>query len=131
MRWTLVAAASLAACSSGPGAGSGACTEIGCQDQLTATIHDANGGLPAGMHVVEVTADGTTTSCSFTIPTTAIIDCPTGLRVQVMQKQDCVSMGSGYYKTVTCTPIAGKFDEMVFVTGKPVTVAIKQTVDGV
>ena len=58
------------------------------------------------------------------------INCPAGLRVQVTQKQSCVTSGSGQYQTVTCTPIPGKLDEVVVVPGKPVMVHAKQAVDG-
>jgi hypothetical protein len=128
----------LAACSSGvPGSGTHACTLIGCQDQFTATAQDANGSLPSGMHTIQVTADGATLSCSFTLPLanlpgggTAGIDCPIGLHVQVLQPSTCIATGTPNYKTQTCTPVAGKLNEIIVITGKPTTVHVTETVDG-
>jgi hypothetical protein len=139
MRGAMVAAvALLGACGSGtPGGGSHACTLIGCEDQFTATVHDSNGGLPSGMHAITVTADGAILRCVFTVPLatlpgggTAGLNCPAGLQVQVIQRTTCVTSGTPNYQTQTCTPVAGKFNELIVVVGKPTSLHVTQTVDG-
>jgi hypothetical protein len=123
-----------ASCGSGtPGGGAHACGLVGCVDQFTATVQDANGSLPSGMQTLTVTADGATTTCSFTLPLATgggAVTCPGGLQVLVRQGQTCVASGSGAYKTQSCTPDAGKLSEVVTLTGKPATLHFTQTVDG-
>ncbi len=138
MRPGLVAAVIvLAACGGSdgtPGNGASICTTIACVDQLVATLHDASGGLPAGKQVLTVTANGATLTCSFTLPRptqTTAITCPKGLQVLVQQSQSCVTSGTGQYQTQTCTPIAGKNDELVTVVGSPTTLQVVQTANGV
>jgi hypothetical protein len=128
----LAALLELGACGSGtPGGGAHACTLIGCFDQFTATLHDANGGLPSGMQTLTVMADGATTTCSFTLPLASgmLPACP-GLQVQVIQQMSCVTSGSGQYKMQSCTLVAGKFSEVVTLMGRPATVNLTQTSDG-
>jgi hypothetical protein len=117
---------------SGPGGGGPACTLVGCSDQLTATLRDANGGLPSGMQTLSVTADGATTTCSFTLPLAAnqSPQCPSPLMVVVIQDQTCKTSGTPQYMTQTCTPVAGKFSEQVSIMGKPTMARFTATVDG-
>jgi hypothetical protein len=49
----------------------------------------------------------------------------------VQQASSCVTSGSGQYQTQTCTPIAGKNDELVTVVGSPTTLHVVQTANGV
>src|SRR5260221_2198681 len=130
----LTAALAAGACGSGtaPGNGASICTLIGCTDEFTATLHDTTGGLPSGKQVLTVTANGTTLTCSFTLPRPATggITCPKGLTVSVVQAQTCVTSGTGQYQTLTCTPVAGKFNEVVAIVGSPTTLHVNQTVDG-
>jgi len=112
-----------------PGGGGSICTTIGCTDELTATLHDATGGLPAGKQVLTVTANGTTLTCSFTLPRAGgagAETCPKGLTVTIVQAQSCETTGAG----ATCTPIADQFQEKVTLVGSPTTVMVSQTVDG-
>jgi hypothetical protein len=97
------------------------------------TLHDANGGLPAGMQTLTVTADGATTTCSFTLPLASgsgSPSCPTGPAVQITQAMSCVSTGTPGYMSQTCTPIAGKFSEVVTLSGMPAAVHVTVAVGG-
>jgi hypothetical protein len=126
-------AALLASCGSGSGpSGAHACTLVGCSDQLTATLRDANGSLPSGMQTLTVTADGATTMCSFTLPLAAnqSPQCPSPLLVLVIQDRTCVTTGDGSYMMQTCTPVPGKFSEQIMLMSKPATVHFTATVDG-
>src|SRR5450432_902102 len=109
MRWAFATVViALGGCgSSGPSGGGGSiCTELGCTDQLMATLHDGSGGLPSGKQVLTVVANGTTLTCSFTLPRPAngaAVTCPKGLEVSIMQAQTCVTSGTGPYQTRLCT----------------------------
>jgi hypothetical protein len=135
MRRALLTALLAAGACSGttPGNGGSICTLIGCTDELTATLHDATGGLPSGKQVLTVMENGMTLTCSFTLPRPAQgggITCPQGLTVTVVQAQTCVTSGDGTYQTQVCTPVAGKFNEVVAIVGSPTTLHVTQTVDG-
>jgi hypothetical protein len=120
-------------CGSGtPFGGAHACGLVGCGDQFTATVQDANGSLPSGAQALTVMADGVTTTCSFTLPlaTDGAADCPSGLQVLVLQAQTCVTSSNSQTKTQSCTPVAGKFAEIVTIAGKPATIHFTQTVNG-
>lgn len=130
----LVALLWVGACGLGPvGSGARACGLVGCLDQFTATMQDANGALPAGAQTLTVTADGMTASCSFTLPLamgSGQVTCPGGLQVLVRQAETCVSSSNSQTTTLTCTPVAGMFSEIVTITGKPTTIHLTQTVNG-
>jgi hypothetical protein len=121
----------LTACGSGSPGGH-ACTEIGCVDQLMATLQDASGGLPSGMQAVTVTADGVTTSCSFTLPLAAnsAPSCPSPLQIAVQPMMKCTNTGTAQYPVQTCTPVPGTGTEQITLMGKPATVRLTQTSDG-
>jgi hypothetical protein len=107
------------------------CTERGCQDQLDIEIKRADGSVPAGQHVIEVTADSVTTTCTLDVAgSTAIGSCPSALSVHVGQEQDCVEMKTGSAVSLKCTPIPGRFFEAVTLSGKPAQVRVRITVDG-
>jgi len=84
------------------------------------------------MQTLTVTADGATTTCSFTLPLAANQNpqCPSPLMVLVIQDRTCTTTGDGQYMTQTCTPVAGKFSEQVTLMGKPMTAHFTATVDG-
>jgi len=114
-----------------------ACTLRGCQDQFHVTVARADGSIPSGTHLVEVTADGTTISCTFQVPLaqqpgggSAAPQCPQGLGVFIGQASSCTETDSGTTKSQTCVPIAGHFFEDITVIGKPTQVHVRMTVDG-
>jgi hypothetical protein len=139
MRGMLVAGVVwLGACGAGlPGGGAHACSDVGCEDQFTATVHDANGALPSGMHALTVTAGAAILRCVFTVPLatlpgggTAGLNCPAGLQVQVLPKTTCVTSTTPSSKMQACTPVAGKLDELIIIAGKPASLHVTQTIDG-
>jgi len=137
MRGMLVAGVVwLGACSGGlPGSGAHVCTDIGCLDQFTATVHDANGALPPGMHALTVTAGTAILRCVFTLPLGTLpgggtlgLICPAGLQVQIVPKITCVTSNTPSAKTQTCSPVPGALDELIIVEGKPASLHVTQTV---
>jgi hypothetical protein len=125
----------LGGCGSGSGSGPHACTLVGCADMLVVTLHDANGALPSGTQTITVTAGGATTTCTFTfLPATATgsgsPSCPVGLGVQISQATHCVSSGTPGYMTQTCTPVPGKFNEVVAIGSTPAMAHLTVAVDG-
>jgi hypothetical protein len=117
-----------------PGGGAHACTEIGCVDQFTATLARADGTLPSGAQKLTVTADGATTTCSFTLPPASPsgggVDCPSGFQLFVLPAQSCASTNNGTVATQTCTPLAGQFSEELTILGTPATVHVMQMSNG-
>jgi hypothetical protein len=136
--WGAALVTLLGGCGGGgaPGTGGSICTLIACVDQFAATLHDASGGLPNGKQVLTVVENGMTTTCSFTLPRTvgagqiSTVTCPKGLQLQIMQAQMCQTSGTGQYQTTSCKPIAGKYTELLTITGSPTTIQVTQTVDG-
>ena len=114
------------------------CTLRGCQDQFHATVASTDGSIPSGMHVVDVTADGVTISCTFQVPLvqqpgggTVAPQCPQGLNVFIGQASTCTETDTASSKSLTCVPIAGHFFEDITVTGKPTQLHVRLTVNGV
>jgi hypothetical protein len=133
-RWALLVA--LVGCGGAkPGGGPKVCTDVGCEDQFMATLEEASGALPTGMQTLTVTADGVTTTCSFTLPLetptgVGAVDCPSGIELLILEAQSCTSTTNGTTKTLSCTPIAGHFSEELTIRGKPATVHLTQTSNG-
>jgi hypothetical protein len=90
-----------------------------------------------GNQQIVITADGATSTCTFTFPLatlpsggTAEPQCPSGLMVMIGPTTTCTTTSTDAARTQTCTPIAGHFVETITVTGKPAQVQVHQTVDG-
>jgi hypothetical protein len=128
----------LAAGAAAPGCfTSKACGLVWCRDQFHATVASADGSIPSGTHLLEVTADGVTISCTFQIPLamqprggTVAPRCPTGLEVFIGQESTCTETTTGSNKSLSCVPIPGRFFEDITVTGKPAQVLVRLSVDG-
>jgi hypothetical protein len=130
--WSLVGAA-LAVAGLAAACETKVCTLRGCQDQLHATITSGDGSIPPGMHLVEVTADGATLSCTFQVPSgagTAAAQCPSGLQVLVGQRSDCTDIDTGSARVLECRPIPGSFFEDITVIGQPRVVRVRVIVEG-
>jgi hypothetical protein len=128
----LAAGAALAGCFT-----SKTCGLVGCWDQFHATVASADGSIPSGTHVLDVTADGMTVSCTFQVPLamqsgggTVAPQCPQGLGVFIGQASTCTETDTGSSKSQTCVPIAGHFFEDITVIGKPTQLHVRLTVDG-
>jgi len=122
----------------GPFGGVKSCTLEGCQDQFHATVRSVDGSMLPGTHVLEVTADGITLTCTYKVPLeklpsgqTALPQCPAGLSVSI--GQDCVSETSQFDGgvSITCKPIPNGFFEVITLTGKPAQIHLRLTVEGV
>jgi hypothetical protein len=128
----LAALVCLGACGSGtPSGAPKACTEIGCIDQFSATLATADGALPSGTQTLTVTADGTTVTCSFSLPLAtgagSVPSCPSALQLQIRQASTCMTTDDGTAKTRSCTPVAGQFSEVLTLVGTPAMVHVTQT----
>lgn len=112
------------------------CTEIFCSDQFHATVTSASGAVPNGTHVLEVTADGTTTTCTFAVPLAmsaaggVFPQCPSPLTVAILPAQSCTETETPTTKSQRCMPVPGHFSEQIGVLGAPVEVHVLLTVDG-
>src|SRR5450432_1902697 len=91
------------------------CSLVGCVDQLTATVTGPDAALPAGTHLLTVTADAVTTTCTFKVPSDTLPgggtvgpSCPQGLSVSVGQKESCTETKTSTTSSLTCTPVAGQ-----------------------
>jgi hypothetical protein len=94
------------------------CTLIGCGDAFRATVASGAAGFPAGMHQIEVTADGATLSCTFTFPLPKL---PTGGDVSPQCSPGLM---------VSLVPVTGGTKETISVSGTPVQVRVRQLVNG-
>ena len=88
------------------------CTLVGCQDQVSATVRRADGSFPSGMHRIEIVADSTDLTCTFTYPLGTVAggggaapQCPSGLSVTVGQDQVCTQTTENGVVSYTCQPI--------------------------
>ena len=114
-----------------------ACSTVGCQAQFHATVTRPDGTFPSGIHKIDVTADGTLFTCTFTFPLeilpsggTADPSCPVGLTVDVVPATSCTTNSTDAADTLQCTAIPGRFVELITVAGIPVHVRVQQSVDG-
>jgi hypothetical protein len=131
-----LAGLALASCSASPFS-SGACTEIGCIDQFHATVTSASGAVPNGTHVLTVTADGATASCTFSVPGqtsagggTFQPQCPPPILAAITRAQSCTTTQTSTTSSVQCTPIPDHFAEEISISGAPVTLHVSLTVNG-
>jgi hypothetical protein len=112
------------------------CTEIGCADGVSITLRPREGTFPAGKHTVFIaTAEGGPVKrCTFTAPTDVQVsggfvaaDCTGGVMLSVSPRVTCTTMQSGQAVSQSCTPIAGQFEERIFIRGTPARVRIIQS----
>ena len=109
------------------------CTEIGCIDQFSATIEAASASLPPGAHRMDVTADGTTLSCTFSVPVEPLPAgglpapaCSPGLMLFVGPAVTCTTVQSGTAQGQRCDPIPDRVQERLSVAGTPTTITVTQ-----
>jgi hypothetical protein len=112
------------------------CGAVGCADRFHATVVSTAGDVPSGRHVVEVTADGTTTSCTFQVPphaeSSAVTvggECPSGLAVFIGRGNTCTETEAASSSGRTCSSV--NFFEDISVSGRPTQLRVRLTVDGV
>jgi len=110
-----------------------ACTEIGCIDQFSATIESPSASLPAGMHRLEVVADGTTLSCTFPVPVEPLPgggwpgpECSPGLILFVGPAVTCTTFETDTAKGQRCDPIPDRISERFSIAQTPTQVAVTQ-----
>jgi len=132
-----LAAAAVAASMLVSGCVEESCTEIGCQDQASFTVHAANDTWEEGPYALGISFDGVaTTSCSFTMPPdpatvgwSAPLDCSPALdavafQARLEQVMACTTSGNGSQSSATCTPVAGRYYVAVMTTTMPVSVRV-------
>jgi hypothetical protein len=114
-----------------------ACTEIGCADGFAVTVTLDATMVPAGMHTLNVTADGTSVSCTFTFPppgaslgTIVSAGCPNGLSLSFAPAQTCMIVQTGTGSANECQAVAGEFEEYLSLPGTPSSVRLQQSADG-
>jgi len=128
--WLSLAAAALA----GGGCTTKACPTIGCYDNFAASLQRADHTLPEGTHRIEILADGASSTCSFTFPTsvpsnTSIVNCATGVNVSVGPELACSDTTINGAIVHRCNPIGGRFIEQINIQGAPGQVHVWQYVD--
>ncbi len=111
------------------------CTDIGCEDQFSATVTMDATLVPAGTHTVDVVADGAAMSCTFSFPPADSTgglpaQCSSGLTVFVQPATVCTTTQTATTASQQCQPIEGKFTESIWVSGTPSVVQVQQLVDG-
>ena len=133
---TAVLGVPVAGCNSNP-FGSMACATRGCQDQFTATVSVTSTTVPAGMHSVDVTAEGTMLSCTFAFPPvnlagggTVGAQCPIGLTVDIQPTTVCTTTDTDAAAIERCDAVPGQFTEVIAVLGTPSSVHVQQSVGG-
>lgn len=114
-----------------------ACTEVGCNDQLGATIEATSASLPPGMHRLDVVADGTTLSCTFTVPVEPLPGgglpaptCSPGLMLSVGPAVTCTTFEDGSAQGQRCDPIPDRVQERLWVGGAPAHITVTQWAGG-
>jgi len=110
-----------------------ACTEIGCTDQFSAAIEGASASLPPGMHRLDVVADGTTLSCTFSVPVEPLPGgglpaptCSPGLMLFVGPAMTCTTFETDAAKGQRCEPIPDRVQERLSIAGTPAHVTVTQ-----
>ena len=116
---------------------SGACSSVGCQDQLELTVTGPSASLPSGLHRVDVTADGKLLSCTFsfspdTLAAGSLVSaqCSFGVTALVGPVFDCMTFDNGNAKGQRCVPMPEQFQERLQIAGTPAIVQVEQSVDG-
>jgi hypothetical protein len=130
----LAVVAVVPACGGGGGGVTSGCSELACVDQFQANVMNPDGTLPSGMHVLELTADGTTSTCSYTITadpgSQAMPACARPISIFIMQASSCTTGQGGATTSTQCTPLPGMFWEAIRLEGHPASVHATLTVDG-
>ncbi|HSS39337.1 MAG TPA: hypothetical protein VLT58_11255 [Polyangia bacterium] len=106
---------------------------VGCSDQFAATVTVDATAFASGKYRVGVTANGSTTFCSFSFPPDPALQnepCSAGFTLTVAPSQSCASTETDGARTLQCQPIAGKFTETITVEGTPQSVEVQEWVDG-
>ena len=125
-RWSAIAVLVLASVAASCDAGS-SCTDIACADGLTVVTAPASGIWQAGDYEVEITHDGVTENCSFSLPddlptadSITLVDCGKPIHANLYARPDC---------TDTCT-LTNQFEFDFYFNSKPESLSVKMTRDG-
>ena len=109
------------------------CTDIGCIDQFSAVIEAPSVSLPAGAHRLDVSADGTTLSCTFALPVEPLPSgglpapaCAPGLMLVVGPAVTCTTFEDSASKGRRCDPVPDRVQERLTVAGTPTNVTVTQ-----
>jgi hypothetical protein len=113
------------------------CTEIGCQDQASFTVHAADDAWEAGEYGLGISFDGVaTTSCHFVMPPDPAtpgalepLDCSPALdavsfQAHLEQVTACVTSDNGHDSSSSCTPVPGRYHLSVMTTTMPASVSV-------
>jgi hypothetical protein len=115
------------------------CTDRACADQLLITARPSDGIFPAGKHQLFITTGegGPALYCEVEIgavATPAGTDlqgrCSNGASLVISPQFTCSTTTDDRGPSESCVPIAGRFEERIFVPGMPARVRIVQRLTG-
>jgi hypothetical protein len=115
------------------------CTEIGCTNSLGVELRTATGAWTDGVYELAVRADDRVVgACSFRLPEqlpdppgqSAGFPCGENIRFVISYEAKCEMGCDGNACWQTCTPIPGKFESRLSVTGTPARFAFTLVRDG-
>jgi hypothetical protein len=111
------------------------CTLVGCEDEFTATVTVDATMVAAGTHTVDVMANGTAMTCTFSFPPDpalggTVAQCSSGVALVVGPAETCTTTQTDAAISEQCQPISGKFTETISVDGIPSAVHVQQLVGG-
>lgn len=125
------------ACDSLPFGISKSCATSGCIDQFSATVSVNGNTLATGTHTITVTTDGKTDVCTFTFPLQTLPgggfaspQCTGNVQMIVVPAKICTETQTATTRTLTCDPVADRFQEIITVSGVPKAVHAQQSVGG-
>ena len=115
------------------------CTAIGCSHQLSAKLTTATGAWIDGAYEISVRADDQAAeTCKFRIPEQLpdapgkgdFLSCGNGVRFNIVSQAQCQQACNANACWQSCTPIPGKFDARLVITGTPARIELTLVRDG-
>lgn len=110
------------------------CTDLICHDEFAISVNIDDTGAPRGAHVVNVTADGASSSCSFNFPPNAGDPpgamCSAGVTLVVQSVSGCQTVATDATLGERCDAAVGQYNELILVKGTPQSIRIQQTSNG-
>lgn len=103
-----------------------ACTEIGCQDQVSLSVRRAD-GAPPGL-AVSLDLDGRQVECAAP-QAGASTACGTDVSLEVRELLSCTEERTQDARILRCVP-TGKFEEVISIQGTPARVRVTVQADG-